>query len=260
MNIVVFSKNRAPQLELFLRSMKRFFNEYHYFKINVLYLHTSEVFKKGYDKVISQYPEVNFVLEKSFKKDLVALMDDTHDYSIFFVDDIVWKNNFTVRCNEFTEFENDKNILTFSLRLHPNMNYCYAASTHMQPLSNNVWNWNGLRGDFGYPMSVDAHFFRTEEIIGLIKRLQYTNPNQFEAIMAAYPINKPKMICCEESIVFNNPCNKVQTNNPNKHGNISADYLNQEFLNDFIIDLEPFVGLNNQSCHQEMPVKLIKNN
>jgi len=260
MNIILFSKDRAAQLELFIRSMKEYFNEYNSHKISVLYTYSTDFFKKGYDKLILKYPELNWFKEKNFKSNLVSLLDINKKYTVFFVDDIIWKNKFSIQDIEFKNFENNQNILTLSLRLHPNLTYCYAASVNMKPLSTNVWNWRGLPGDFGYPMSVDGHLYRTNEIIGLVKGLQYKNPNQFEAILAAYPINKPLISCYNKSIIFNNPCNKVQTNNPNKHGNISAEYLNQEFLNGNIIDLEPYRGLDNESCHKEMPVRFIKEN
>lgn len=259
MNVICFSRDRACQLELFLRSMKTFFKEFDLFEIKILYKYSNQKFKSGYDKIIKKYKNVLFIKENNFKRDLLSMIKE-NKYSIFFVDDIVWKEPFSLNCKEFENFKKDKSILTLSLRLHPNLIYCYTANVNMIPLLNNVWNWRGLPGDYGYPMSLDGHFFRTEEIIGLLKGMPYSNPNQLEALLAMYPINKPKMICCEKSIIFNNPCNKVQTNNPNKHGDVTAEYLNQEFINGNIIDLNPFIGLNNESCHKEMPIKLKKEN
>lgn len=37
LNIIVFSKDRPAQLELFLRSMKLYFTEFYEHKINILY-------------------------------------------------------------------------------------------------------------------------------------------------------------------------------------------------------------------------------
>jgi len=257
-NIIIFSKDRACQLELFIRSMSEYFEEFNSLKINILYTFTNNFFKQGYDKLISKYSNLNWVKENNFKNNLVSFIDINNKYTIFFVDDIVWKNKFSLNDNEFKDFEKNNNILTLSLRLHPNLTYCYSANIPMKQLNTTVWNWRGMQPDFGYPMSLDGHFFRTNEIIGLVKGLPYKNPNQFEAVLAAYPINKPLMSCYEKSIIFNNPANKVQTNNPNKHGNISAEYLNQEFLNGNIIDLEQYRGIDNESCHKEVPIKFIK--
>ena len=256
-NFIIFSKDRAMQLELFLRSMKYFFVEFNEYKINILYKYTNEQFKEGYNKLIEDYSSINFVLEKDFKKDLLSLIKN-NKYTIFFVDDIIWKEPFSLNCDDFKIFENNENILTYSLRLHPNLTYCYAANVIMKPIKSKLFAWYNLPGDYGYPMSLDGHFFRTEDIMNLLINLSYNNPNQLEGKMAMKPLHKHLMLCSEKSIIFNNPCNKVQTNNPNRYGNISAEYLNGEFLKDYIIDLEPFKHLNNESCHKEISITLIK--
>ena len=125
--------------------------------------------------------------------------------------------------------------------------------------SNLLFKWQGLQGDYGYPNSLDGHFFRTNEMLPLIRAISFTNPNSFESSLAFYPLNKPKMICFEESIVVNNPVNKVQTNNPNFHGDVSAEFLNDKFLEGYIIDLYDFKGFKNISCHQEIEINFIKN-
>jgi hypothetical protein len=65
------------------------------------------------------------------------------------------------------------------------------------------------------------------------------------------------MICFEESIIMNNPINKVQNFNNNIFGTISAEYINHEFLNDKIIDFEIFKGFKNYSCHQEIKIEFV---
>lgn len=256
-NIIIFSKDRASQLDMFLRSMECYFKEYSDNKISILYTYSNDFFKKGYDILLEKYPEINFLLEKSFKKDMLSLIVEENKYSVFFVDDIIWKSNFTVYCNDFATFEKDIDILTFSLRLHPNLTYCYTANINMIPLKNNIWKWEKCLGDYCYPMSLDGHFFRTKEIFTLLKNLNYKNPNQLEAQMACNPLQNQKMICCEKSSIFNNPCNKVQTNNYNKHGNITANYINQEFLKGKLLDFKIYENLDNESCHKEMPIVFI---
>ena len=64
------------------------------------------------------------------------------------------------------------------------------------------------------------------------------------------------MICYQKSIIINNPCNIVQNNNPNKHGNENIDELNDKYLDDYIIDMKDFDNINNISCHQEIKINL----
>lgn len=263
-NIIVFSRDRACQLELFLRSMKFYFKEFDQHIINVLYTYSNDKFKDGYDKLFSIHNDknINYIKEtNNFKDHVLSLLDQEKPYSIFFVDDIIFKNPFTLDCKQFKMFTINNQILTLSLRLHPHLTYCYAACRNMNPPKFNsdlVFNWYGSEGDYGYPMSLDGHFFRTNEIKTLTTMISFTGPNSYESILACYPlITKLKMICFEESVIINNPINKVQQFN-NVHGNISAEYLNDMFLNDNIIDFEDFKGLKNISCHQELNIKFIK--
>ena len=261
MNIIVFSKDRAAQLDLFMRSMVEYFSEYIDFKIYVIYTYSSNVFKKGYDELIKLYEDINFITETNFKKDVLSTIDPNLKFTTFFVDDIIWKESFSINDDKFILFEQSTDILCLSLRLNSNLNYCYAANHSMTlPISydNGVWNWRGERGDYGYPMSLDGHIFKTQDILPLLQRLIYKNPNQLEAMLSYSPINKPKMMCYDKSKIINNPANKVQTNNPNKHGSISAEYINEQFLKGYMIDLEPYRNINNTQCHLEMPINFIK--
>lgn len=257
-NIIIFSRDRASQLELLLSSMDEHWSEAFEHNIKILYTYSNENFKKGYDILIEEYDDVNFIKENNFKEDLLNLIENKK-YTIFFVDDIIFKEDFSLDCEEFKIFEEQKDILCLSLRLHPNLIYCYAAGIPMRKpiFKNNIWEWKGKDGDYGYPMSVDANVYRTSEIKEKLEILNYKNPNSLEAILAANPINLPKMICFNNSKILNNPCNKVQTNNPNRHGSVSAEYINEKFLNGFRIK-NSANGIKNISCHQEIPVTFYK--
>jgi len=263
-NYIVFSRDRACQLELFIRSMKFYFKEFNDYKINILYTYSDNRFKEGYDKLLKLHDDknINYIKEThDFKKHVLLLLDTNNLYTVFFVDDIVFKNPFTLNCKQFKLFTMDDNILTLSLRLHPYLTYCYSARVEMRSPhfdSNFSFKWQGETGDYNYPMSLDGHFFRTREIAAITKVLSFKNPNSYESLLAGYPLNRPKMICFEESIIVNNPINKVQNFNNNVHGNISAFYLNDKFLEGYIIDLENFKGFKNISCHQEIEIKFIK--
>jgi hypothetical protein len=59
-------------------------------------------------------------------------------------------------------------------------------------------------------------------------------------------------------MIVNNPCNQTQNDWDNVHGKENTDLLNERFLNGQIIDLHPFDGMSNVSCHVE--TKLIFKN
>lgn len=256
MNIIVYSKDRASQLERFIRTMKHYFVQWDDNKINVIYDYSNKDYSNAYDIVMKEYNDVNFIKQKNFKTDTLRLINGDDKYTVFFVDDITFKNEFDLTNEEIKIFSEDKNILCYSLRLHPNLNFCYAINRKMPKLKSNIWNWRGQIGDFGYPMSLDGHIFRTNEILNLLIKLDYNNPNELESKLAGVPINKTKMICSNKSSIVNIPYNRVQHQFKNRHGKVTAKYLNDKFLDGYRISNENIDGVDNISCHQEFELIL----
>ena len=262
LNLTIFSYNRGCQLDLMLRSMKEFFIGLDKVKVNILYRYSSEAFRMGYEKVKKYHPEFNYVLESDFKKNVIELININNFYTVFGVDDNVFKESFNISCDEMAQLGIDRSISCLSLRMHPGITYCYTEDRPTPPptfISSKsiMWAWQGLPGDWGYNMSVDWHIFKTEDILDMCLRLPYNNPNSFEGQMAVNHLRMPYMMCFEKSKVFNIPANKVQTLNSNRYGSISADFLNSKFLDGYGIDLNPIKGFNNISAHQDVPYEFI---
>lgn len=263
-NIIIFSFNRASQLELLIRSMKEFFKEFYENKITIIYKNSTPDFELGYEKLKIIHPDKNLIYFKeiqSFQTTLLSQFNQTKKFSVFFVDDNVFKEPFSFEDNEFRAFEKRKNeILTLSLRLHPKLNYCYPARINQNcpPRDKDgAYNWMGKMGDFGYAMSLDGHFYRTEHLIYYLYNLRYNGPNDLESQMAMRPVPIPMMNCYNKSKIMNLPLNKVQNFNNNVHGHITAQFLNEQFINGKTISMDNVRGLDNTSCHQEIEVEFI---
>src|SRR5438093_12235405 len=112
-----------------------------------------------------------------------------------------------------------------------------------------------MEGDWGYPMSLDGHVFRTAEIRPLLERLDYVNPNALEAALAAAPLPHPKVTCFDVARIVNVPDNRVQDTARNRHAGGSPALLAGGFLAGRRLDLEPFDGLRAPSVHHEMPLR-----
>ena len=119
-----------------------------------------------------------------------------------------------------------------------------------------TWGWRGLPGDWGYPMSLDGHIFRTLAIRRRLVSRRYDNPNTLEAQLALKPLRHRTMRCYEHSRVMNLPMNRVQRVFNNRSGEIDPAGLNRAFLKGARIRLEPFDRFVNDSCHQELPLEL----
>lgn len=265
-NVIVFSKDRAAQLELLLRSFKQFFKEWEMCTVSIIYKASNEEFQRGYRLCEKLHPEFSYVDEdtcESFRSATLSGFDNNNPLTFFLVDDIIFKEPISLEDEEFARAFSEPNVLCLSLRMSKLCNYCYPIS-QFTPVpetiqqGQNTWTWINEQGDWGYPLSVDGNVFPTELIKLFAENLPYHNPNSFEAHMSANTHvvkHLPLMMCYRDnSRLLNVPANRVQETFANRTGNlVSAEELNQRFLDGSRISLEPFVGLKNTSPHEEHP-------
>lgn len=266
LNTIVFSKDRSCQLELFLRSVKIFFKDWQKCQFTVLYTYSDPIYQQGYERLKVIHPEFTYICEQDyhqpFKQCLLNLIQNTCPYTVFFVDDNVFRYPFDLNSDAFRIFQKDESIISLSLRLSPNITYSYSTNRPASPPNfepSLVWNWQTMPpdNDWGYPMSLDGHVFRTEQIRPLIECAEFYNPNLLEAQLAASPLDLPNMICYPHCRIVNIPANRVQSTHTNRHGNLMTPAeLNREFLNGKIISLKSVLDLQNIAVHQEVSFQL----
>jgi hypothetical protein len=259
-NGIVFSKDRAAQLKLFLDSVEK--NANGVFSLNVLYTYSNDEFEKGYNKLMEQFPEVKWIKEIDFREQTLAILENSiYNYTSFFTDDDIIYGR--VDENEMiSKLETDNDAFCFSMRLGLNTNKCYTMrcdNVIMPDYEDDKfikWNWSVHYMDFGYPLSVDGHIFKTKEIHKLSKKVMFQNPNTFEAALQMFG-NYPKktMWSYKQSKLVNSPSNVVQSVFPNREGEfhgISAQELNDNFLSGREIKLNKIDFSNIVGCHQEL--------
>jgi len=265
-NLVVFSKDRGCQLDLFLISLKRMFSGISPGNIHVLYTFSNEAFGSGYVKTIMLHPDVHFAFENKgcFKSDMLKLISMKKEFTIFFVDDIILKDKFDIGSPEVHHFLINEDIACLSLRLYPGINYCYTMNIPMTPPNfigdKMIWDWHkACPGDWSYPMSLDGHLFRTKDIYSKLVQIEYSNPNTFEGNLANSPLPAPYMMCFTESKLLNIPANKVQDVNGNRHGNLTAYDINEQYIYGKRLSFDKLLKnkdvINNISCHQDIPLE-----
>ena len=218
---LIFSKNRACQLELLLRSLS--------IPASVLYTYDPE-FKAGYKKLINMYPGVDFIRETEFKLQLIKLIRKT-DYILFLTDDDVMIAPVSVDSPEFREFVKSPDVVTLSLGLS-------------SQVTGKKWRWKDYRGNYrlrmwGYPMSVDSCIFRKEDIIGTIsKSADISNPNYLETALNLNIPARPYMMCFSTPKIINNSVNQVQDDFPAHTLGLSTHELEERFLKGERLSLE----------------------
>jgi hypothetical protein len=71
-------------------------------------------------------------------------------------------------------------------------------------------------------MSIDGNVYRTADLLPLLSRLKFDNPNSLEAAMAHNPLPHPFMSMYQDAPrLINIPSNRVQDNFPNRHADSS---------------------------------------
>ena len=269
---VVFSKNRAAQLHLALHSIRKNFSDIS--DITVLYTHTTDEFKEGYEITQVFFPSserVNWVEESNFKNDTIDILNKGCDHVCFFTDDdIVYRKVFDSCesiCNIFDEYQD---LFTLSLRLGKNT-YIQIIWTNLQcelPKETAMlgskyvlWNWKEMDpwGNYGYPFAVDGHIFRTKTVIDIISQYDFHTPNALEgrALFDYRDQMQDIMACFAVSCLVNTPINIVGSSENRSgvfHGE-TLEQLNTKYLDGKVPDLESMDFSEIKASHQEVEIK-----
>lgn len=266
---IVFSKDRALQLHGLLSTLRE--KVAPVVPAHVLYLASSPSHQKAYDDVIAMFEKCNirFIQQQndhSFKHDLMEILFPlTCDMLFFLVDDILLTEPVDLR--DLLKFDPDEFVPT--LRMGQNLARCYVlqrpqALPHfldppVSPSDKIVWQWEKGELDWGYPLSVDGHFFAKREMTAMAVLLSFNAPNSFEdqlQIFKPFFINR-RGIGYQKSRIVNIPCNRVQTERKNFSGNIHPDGLLEQWQKGYQMDYKKIYGLANESAHQEIALPLI---
>lgn len=263
---VVFSKDRPLQLAATLGS---FLDQAHGAgPLHVLYAASSPRYERAYEELQSEFTssQVSWQREISFRLDLVRLLASVRSSTMFFlVDDVVFIE--PVAMAELAKFDPEQSIV--SLRLGRNLDRCYMANSRqslpaLASLDGSVpllfWKWRDGDWDWGYPLSLDGHFFSTLQIRAMADFTEYSAPNSFEGALQAFSgvFESLDGVCYEKSRLVNIPHNKVQTENRNRFQGHSAEDFLRAWEEGYRIDFQSLYGFNNRSAHEDIPLRLVR--
>ena len=270
-NAIIFSKDRAAQLHLLLESI--FKNAKGVFNLNIIYKASNDDFKNAYKLLEADSNswdtnlKINFIEEVDFKNQTIELLKSNYEYSCFFTDDDIIYNPIFEK-NIIETLKSDDDIFCFSLRLGKNTKTCYTmnAENVLVPLTEDdnmiISDWSKHYMDYGYPLSVDGHIFRTKDIYKLTINVGFKNPNTYEAALQIYDnYPKYKMAAFIDSALVNTPINIVQNvfeNRKAEQFNYSTEDLNKLYLSGDKISLNNINFQNIHGCHQELELSFVK--
>src|SRR5262249_7004899 len=86
------------------------------------------------------------------------------------------------------------------------------------------WHWSAGALEWGYPLSLDGHLFDGSEFTDMAELLSFHSPNSLEVSMQRFQrvFRLREGVCYPEPVLVNVPCNRVQTEIPNRHGHLDS--------------------------------------
>ena len=272
-DVVIFSKDRAMQLELLLRSIQDNFKEIT--KVNIICKGSNEEHIKGYMKLIKMYRIHNWVAENNLILDVQRVVNGfTKNFAMTFVDDeiVIRDHNVQPLLNHLTA---DPEIHCASLRLGKNIgDYCYTADVkatipefikyESTIYESNIYEWDWTKGDervdWFYPSCINSHIYRTDFLKDWINNLSFGNINDLEgSLNGNRNLFKHQMMCMEKSKTINIANNLTQSGY-NRHSDkkeFTLEELNKKFLDGYVIDSKDFYDINNDVATFEKDYRLI---
>lgn len=289
---IIFSKNRAAQLDLCINSIKKnFFKEN---IIKVIYVASQEHIK-SYEILKHEHPDVIFIEQTLDIFECISetvSSSDTH-YVTFFTDDDLFFRSPSFNTVDLKWFSNQyPDMSCISLRLGVNITHRdvigngdiqeEARPEQICRISLNselkfiVWNKTSVPcgGYWSLDFSVDGHIFEKEKIYKFCEELVYhskfqpnskeihpwlNTPNVFEAKLLRFYFDSGHFMSAPAvSCVLNSPNNRTQDDFKNRSGDIYPVGLNEsrvKFEQGFRFDLDNLDFTNINCPHKEIRLR-----
>jgi glycosyltransferase involved in cell wall biosynthesis len=221
---LVFSRDRAMQLDALLDSLCRHCSDLSLLDMRILYRATSSRFKRRYALVEQRWRDVlpvTFHAETDFRNDVLALLglpdrcdrlagtlpgkvlsrvlgprrgwpcvEAPWENLLFLVDDNLFVAPFSL-AGIVEALRRSPAAAGFSLRLGRNVTQCSVRDRSQQPPAFSAvgdgvlaYEWTEAQGSFDYPLEVSSSVYPARTIAGPLATLGYSNPNTLEAVLA----------------------------------------------------------------------------
>src|SRR6266511_1190763 len=249
---VVFSRDRALQLDAFLQSV-RLYAPGLFGDLAVIYRATAAPFADGYRALVREWPDVTWREETAFGSDVTQSLGD-RPFVVFHTD----ADLYFARVASFYVADE---VACFSFRLGLNTTYCYPLDFDEQVTPEReerdwiAWRWREHgRGAFGYPLALNGHVFAFEDVRRWVQQSEFSNPNELEVSLQAFLHELPPLMASfRESRIVNVPANRVNESFANRNAGMhDIRELNERFLRGERIDLGAMDFSAIRGCHQEI--------
>lgn len=257
--VLVFSKDRALQLELCIHSLVHHWSDTA--PIVVLYAASNARHEAQYRTLASEYSGVTFQRQGDFRPDIEAILAQWQ-HVCFVVDDTIFTHAFSLE--RAAAAIGKRGALGFSLRLGKNVTHggppesepFRLPSCHGGP---NIlsWRWSEAGEDrgFGYPLEISSSVYPTATIRAMTARYRYDSPNQLEAVLheCRKGHEHEPMLCYSHSVAFSAVWNTTQQGKAYSCG-MTAEQMADAFDAGKRLDWKAYAGYETCAYHTLPPV------
>jgi len=225
-DMIVWTRNRPLQLDLLLRSAKKYFHQMG--RCFVIKKSTSTIEDILYDNVRRQNDWANFITETNFRNDILSCLLKCSSLALGNSDDNVF-------ISDVPDIELMEHSAAFSLRLYPGISHCAPAKLAIShPMLRSLihgkywWDWRDAdpAGCWGYPHPCDSNVYRTPYWISLLNGLHFKNPGTMEDAMNKRRFSPYYLMQCAGSpSLINISNNRVQDTSQCPAGGVGTDEL-----------------------------------
>lgn len=265
MKTIIFSKDRACQLDLLIRSIK---DHYRFGTITVLYATSTCDYQKGYDLIKEKYKDVKLVWQIPFKHTLIDTIRSGGRWVTMMVDDSVFINEVSPEEISTMTDQVDRNKLVKggSLVMGLNVTYSYshnhAMNVPIKDIGSNVYRWKWTKEDkytdWGYPHQVGGNVWEKGYLLDVLHKKKFDHPTIMESKLN-WPYRKrkrstPQMVCFGKTKVLTIPVNYIpkSTNENRNSGKYSLEALNELYLDGYRISTENIYNISTNAICKEI--------
>ena len=264
--IIVFSFNRAMQLDTLLSSLIAYWEKPEY-KIDVVYNYSSKSFGDAYEQLSRDFKgqPVEFHRENTSNPDHISFTDllcvdnlvrlirqpklrkPKSDFRgivkkilkktdalnvMFLTDDSMFVSSVNIKDHDINWINNNPKQRQFSLRLGRGVSTLPSTIV----IEGDYCHWDMYQNDrnWGYPFSVDAHIYNRDFLLELVEKYLFINPSSLEMNIVG-SVRRRKLLsqgtCYTDIKMLTFPINIVQSSVDNVSQNVSVEMLNKRFLN-----------------------------
>jgi hypothetical protein len=236
MNVIIFSRDRAMQLDALLQSIDKnapiLFSQ----NLQALIKTTHVAYMNGYRRLAYEWPNLDTTFRfRDLKYHLLNAVDPKQEFTMLLVDDAVFYR-------QLPPWDILPGVI-YAPRLGKNCTMCYNAGGVPQAEG---------ELDFKTIVSIDGHVYRTSELLPKLQGIEITVPNDIEARV---PADGWKLRYADHSCLVGIPYNRVCEGYGSREmvGGNSAWDLNRWYLSGQRIDIDKMDFSDVRSCHQDIP-------